>query len=759
MTSTFPIYTSPTVVWLTPGEGPADSMPIGNGDIGLNVWVEKSGDLVFTIGKTDAWEDNARLAKVGQVRVKLDPPPALTVFRQTLLTGTGEILLHFQASAAGVPGPVTNIRLWVDANHPVIHIEIQSGVPVRASAAIELWRTTREALPSIELSDLNFSHTVPGNQVQPTFVEPDTLLNASADGIGWYHFNARALGPCETMTHQDLAGMSGWIDPILHRAFGALIRTPAPREFTDTILTSLESTSHRFDIHVLTRHPTTPEDWRESIVAQARKIEAIPIEDRRSAHKAWWHNFWQRSHIAITPSANCTDPAAARELAEAWALQRFITACGGRGEFPIKFNGSIFTMEWPDKPGGPDYRRWGPGYWWQNTRLPYAGALAAGDLDVLEPLLQMYAGPVRDVSLLRAERYFGYKDSLYLPECVYFWGAVFPESYGETPAKEREDKLQESGWHKREWSAALEFSHLLLEVFAHTGNGGFLRERALPFVLPALRFFDLYYGNGPDGRMLMQPAQALETFWNAVNPAELIAGLRTVTSRLLGLDGSLLPQDERAWIRKLADRLPELPVMEREGVRQLAPAEDFDVLKNSELPELYAVWPYRLVSFEKPNAHLGLAALDRRQFRGAVDWRQDELFMATLGRAEEARDYLVHRIRQRGMDLLREATYSMRFPAFWGPGYDWVPEQCHGGVVQAALQSMLLQTEGDRIFLLPAWPSDWDVSFKLHAPRTTVVEGRVEAGRLVALRVTPESGHNDVVVIDPRSFTSASSQT
>ncbi len=36
------------VTWNTPGPSSQQSMPIGNGDIGLNVWVESSGDLAFT---------------------------------------------------------------------------------------------------------------------------------------------------------------------------------------------------------------------------------------------------------------------------------------------------------------------------------------------------------------------------------------------------------------------------------------------------------------------------------------------------------------------------------------------------------------------------------------------------------------------------------------------------------------------------------------------------------------------------------------
>jgi alpha-L-fucosidase 2 len=55
---------------------------------------------------------------------------------------------------------------------------------------------------------------------------------------------------------------------------------------------------------------------------------------------------------------------------------------------------------------------------------------------------------------------------------------------------------------------------------------------------------------------------------------------------------------------------------------------------------------------------------------------------------------------------------------FWRTG-DWVPDQDHAGVIVNALQSMLMLTYDDTIGLLPAWPKDWNVDFKLHAPRQT----------------------------------------
>ncbi len=63
------------VVWTSPSTDHNGSMPLGNGDITLNAWVEESGDLLFYVGKSDSWDENGRLLKVGRVRVSLDPRP------------------------------------------------------------------------------------------------------------------------------------------------------------------------------------------------------------------------------------------------------------------------------------------------------------------------------------------------------------------------------------------------------------------------------------------------------------------------------------------------------------------------------------------------------------------------------------------------------------------------------------------------------------------------------------------------------------
>ena len=109
-----------------------------------------------------------------------------------------------------------------------------------------------------------------------------------------------------------------------------------------------------------------------------------------------------------------------------------------------------------------------------------------------------------------------------------------------------------------------------------------------------------------------------------------------------------------------------------------------------------------------------------------------------LGLIDLSRTYIVQ--------SFADVNSSSRFPGFWAAHYDWVPDQDHGATATLALQAMLMQTDGDRIVLLPAWPLDWDVSFRLHAPGCTVVECVVSQGCVTHLKVTPAHRRRDVIL-------------
>ena len=53
---------------------------------------------------------------------------------------------------------------------------------------------------------------------------------------------------------------------------------------------------------------------------------------------------------------------------------------------------------------------------------------------------------------------------------------------------------------------------------------------------------------------------------------------------------------------------------------------------------------------------------------------------------------------------------------------------------------------GGAIRLLPAWPKDWDVECKLHAPGNTTVHCVAKGGAIVKLEVVPASRAKDIVM-------------
>ena len=445
-------------------------------------------------------------------------------------------------------------------------------------------------------------------------------------------------------------------------------------------------------------------------------------------------------------------------ITTAYAAQRYLTACASRGRLPIRFNGTLFTIS---HRGDPDYRRWGNGYWWQNTRLPYYPMFAAGDIEGTDALFDMYFGKLEFLKK-RTKKYFGH-DGAFFPECMQPWGDHFMGCYGpECEWKYRKDKHQYHPCHKYAWVGQLELSLMAIMRWQHTRDDAWFKKNALPSIREYVRYFDGHFKLDAKGRYHMYPAQAVETWQDCTNPMTEVAGLTRVTDLMIAMPADVLSADDRAFFAKIRSRLPELPTrtLENGGV-VFAPAERFERHGNVETPELYCVFPFRLSSFEKPNAEIGRRTyMEGRFHKLYFGWAQDELNSAYLGMAEEAREHIVDRVFKNTPTLGRtiacneeniaERAYrpsEYRWPAYWGPNYNWRPDQDEGGVFQNTIQSMLLQYEGDKIFLLPAWPKEWNCDFKLNAPRNTTVEGRVVDGELKDLVVTPASRRADVVVV------------
>jgi hypothetical protein len=64
---------------------------------------------------------------------------------------------------------------------------------------------------------------------------------------------------------------------------------------------------------------------------------------------------------------------------------------------------------------------------------------------------------------------------------------------------------------------------------------------------------------------------------------------------------------------------------------------------------------------------------------------------------------------------------------------------------------MLVQEGQGKILLLPAWPANWDVDFKLHVSHGGILTGTVKDGQLVTWKIDPPTLADKVVVMKPQA--------
>ena len=716
------------VIWSTPGQSSADSLPLGNGDIAANVWTEPNGDIVLYLAKNDAWDHLGRLIKIGRLRLRLTP--GLTT------GGKFEQKLSLHDASIVISSAATTVRLWIDAHWPRLVIEVSSATPCVVSASLDPWRT---APREIGVKEAHAACGLEGGPVELTAL-PDQIVAAEPNAILWYQRNESSIWAM-TLDQQGLGGFKAKSsDPLLHRTFGGFLAGTGFRKADDcTLVTAAATTSAALTVTVHVAQTATLAQWLEQIrAASAASAAAAPAELWRD-HQQWWQDFWARSYIR--PVARAPDWDQTATIAQQSAWQRFLVACCGRGLYPVKFNGGLFTADWglKDEAFDADYRRWGGGYWFQNTRLIYWALLANGDYELMRPLFRMY----RDMLPLaehRTQSWHGHGGAFF-PETLYFWGTQLPSNYGwDRTGKQPRDI--ENRYIRYYWTSGLELIALMLETHAHTGDAALLEDELLPIARAVLTFCALHYPNDATGKLHFAPAQALETWWEAENPMPEIAALHYLLPRLLALPANFLrPADREAWNALLA-RLPALPMGQSGGrLKLLGAAKHEAVPNNTENPELYAVFPFKLYGLGRPDLDVAQWTFTRRMFPDTGGWRQDAVQAALLGLIETAAFYVSKNYNER-------ANFPATFKGFWGPNYDWVPDFDHGSVSQLALQTKLVQSVGEKILLFPAWPAErWDVTFKLHLPRQTVVEGELKDGKLIHLAVTPEERRSDVVVL------------
>jgi hypothetical protein len=759
------------VVWDGPSESSFGSMPLGNGRLGLNVWVETNGDLLFYIAKVDALDSRQVGPKLGRIRLTLAPPLPVTNFKQTLSLKDASVL----AEAGDV-----RLRVWVDANQPVIRVEGKSQTPRTAVVALESLR------PLMDAAD-----PLPGKGTV------GLLFDDKEDRLVWCYRNQSSDWWAANFRTQNTPEMVAKVkDPLLHRTSGCVlwgqgfVRAAGQFGKSRTVLRlAEESTAFDCSVKVISTQPQDLQGW----LTEATQ----PVRSDWDAHCAYWKSFWDRSYIHAGVPPDVTSGGKGKfnldqcrftqfpqgskaheghkeidaaqnawQISQRYALERFCEACASRGPVPPNANGSLFTMDMPagvmggynrvsDKPISPDFRYWEDCCWfmWQNLRFPYWAMAARGDYDTLRPGMQFVRDSL-DICKDHCRKIFGHEGAFLFEASAWLnIGRFNPPG----PTHLRHHFL-----------ATLETPAIMCDYYEHTRDRAFFENILLPCADEFLKFYEIHYPKrDANGILRMEDVGGVETYQGVTNPATEIGGMKYVLTKMLSFE---IDEARRRHWSELLKAMPGVPLRKVRGLDLLAVGEKFHpggfggAGDSGEHPELYTIYPFRQVWLGRPELlnvarqsfHLRIVSLDGSKDTRSMEtggWQMSPVQAAYLGLPREAarltsinfHDQFILYCDNFDPNAPYPTRPRARFPAFWETKTDGTPDCDHGAASANALQSMLLQSDGRRIFLLPAWPEDWDVAFKLCAADNTTVECVFRDGKVQSLKVSPESRRGDIV--------------
>lgn len=741
-------------VWTTQSRNSSESMPCGGGDIGMNVWVEND-EVLFYISRSGIFDENNVFPKLGRVRLSFSPNPFKGAsFQQELKLEKGYI--EIQAKKGNQH---TTIQLWANIYTPVIEVSVQSSQELVFYATYENWRHEPLVwnLPGQERASIAFR-----DAPMKAVIQPDSIMFHD-QGVLWYHQNQKWTLFDITVNQEALARIKDKLwNPLKYLTFGGymegkdLVKDQIIRgHYIDTpyqgfrLKSKRPQKKHLLNIYCHTEQTPNITTWKSHLFQLQNSFIAKANMEKEQSQK-WWQDFWNRSHIIINPDS-ATKESQSWQVGRNYQLFRYQLGCNAYGKSPTKFNGGLFTFDPslvdPKYPFTPDHRDWGGGtHTAQNQRLVYWPMLKNGDTDLLESQLNFYLNALPNAEA-RVKHYWGHEGACFTEQIEWF-GLPMVASYGWNRPPFLHPGIQDNMWIDYEWDTVLEFCKMALDMYFYTQKD---INKYIPLIEKCLLFFDKHYqylaaqrsrtfldGNG---KLILYPSTGCETYKMAYNASNTIAALKSVTTSLLNLPDNYLTQEKRKYWKEFLNRIPEIPLRECNGHITIAPAVTWQRINNIEIPQLYPVFPWGLYGIGLPNLDIAINTwkygVDTPEQKHYISWHQDAIFCARLGLTEEAKS----------ITLKKMTDSNRRFPTFWGPGHDWVPDHNWGGSGMIGVQEMLLQSVGDKIYLFPAWPQEWDVDFKLHAHHNTIIECHLEKGNINYLKVTPKEREKDIILI------------
>lgn len=742
------------LVYESPASHPVEGQPIGNGVMGTMVWTTADA-IRFQINRTDVFATNKghtgpdawRAAGVGpadycggiaQVALNVGGEPfrAGPSFLQRLSLYDAEVLL----AGAGVKA-----RCYVSSASDVLVIEVddQRPEPQPLRLTVSMWREP-EVRTRLHVAKYRFHEA--GNQVLVVrqFSERDYYCgSALAAGIG-----------------------------------GEGVRLESSTDKTRTLVAVPQQGRRTILVATAASWSATDEVGARASQLLAQTA-ARPSEVVRNEHRAWWRAFWSRTFVQAHSPDGLAD-----FFERVRHLHLYYMASSSRGPLPPKWNGSIFVTD-------GDVRAWGSQYWVWTTEALYFPLFAADAIDLTDPYFGMYLKQLPACRQAARQRW-GARGAFF-PETTPFDGpVVLPEDVVEEyravfsgrqdprriSARLREvcsfeshlhcstisTQAKQYSWISHVASSGAELAAQAWWRYRSTGDAEFLRTTAYPLLRETAEFYRSLAKGEPDGRYHLHGTNVHEDFWGVRDSIMDLAAIRgTVSLAIRAVE--ILQQDPelRAAWQELLDRLADYPLGSDPRAKTLASGAladdvwaagclgDIDGSHNAEDVWLNPVYPFEDWTLETRDPQSDrivkkLVPLVPR-FRTVLEGASLNTAIRTPLAAVRA-----------GCGEQLPANLASYYAAF-GPianglglfeGGGRLESQAHSiealGCISAMLQESLLQSVSPRpgqpevISLLPAWPKDWQTSFRLLARGGFLVSASLQDGRVSAIEIRSRLG-------------------
>lgn len=770
----------------TPASRSEEGMPIGNGRMGSLVWTTPSM-MRFQINRADVFAVDSTTTSFPRTHSDYASGCA---FVDVVVPGISE-------DPFGVPGFHQHLSVY----DGVMSLE-GKGVTFRAMAlqdhdvfAIEVDEQREIAQPiAVDLRMLRYaSRMIRGQSFPATNPHSNTIATGA-------HMATSALEICDN----GMVLIQHFREGAFYNASGvaiAIVGRDAKAEYANETTVRLLAAPGKGKFTILIASSSSF-DRNEDVVALAiKQLQAASdksFEEHLAANRKWWEAFWDRGYIDL----HSADGEAAF-VAQNYAYFLYVMASCSRGPYPARFGGMLWYSNGDLRAWGSQYW-WANQSCYYNglpasnhfelldptfemcTKMYDACALAAkqqwGSAGIWIPETGFFNGPAKlpdDIAeemqqlyLLkkpwseRSEKFFRYASAQQSFNSRWNW--ISQDGHYELGQWVLQDKGAAPFGHVTHiFGTTAKIAYLYWQKYEYTLDEKWLRERAYPMLKGAVEF----YRNFPnmtldaDGKYHIHHTNSNEPAWGVRDSDEDMSALHGLlpvairASEILNVD-----EDLRGKWKDFLAKLAPIPTSDnpealksedytgpRVFVKGLKPAAKAGGLlpDGNTLPE----WNFDLIGVNSTDAELMQTANNTLDafFRRGVNKETRigtlsrlAIAAAQMGRADAVKYLIPNQVQHnerptaQGVEVFRN-----RMALREGPG----ATECQRlGRAAEALHNALLQsappTPGGEplIRVFPAWPKDWDASFKLASRGACTISSAFKDGKVQYVDVDAQKG-------------------